>query len=404
MKETKMSIQNKNSLTGASATAALATGDAHSLGSRFLAVLFSRSTILVVAALLLILYFHQQSDGLFLTPTNASLLLRQTAVVAVVASGMTVLLIMGQFDLSVGSAAFFSGMVVAFAQVQEWGLVPSILAGVAVGLMIGLIQGLVITTFAVPAFIVTLAGFLLWRGLGLWITNAVPIGPVSDDFIGLTEGTMPLVVVIVLAAGVLAAGVTRMISARGVQGLSRRTSAAFPILAAVLVAAAVIVLGQTQIGLPNALLWVIGIAAVLGGLLGRAKLGRRIFLLGSNAESAVYAGINSKRILLIGFLIMGAIYGIAGTMLTARAGVSSSDAGMNLELTAIAAAVIGGTSLRGGIGTIRGAILGAVLLATIDNGMSLLGVSSYAQDVVKAIILVIAVALDGFFRRRQTTR
>lgn len=404
MKETKMSIQNKNSLTGASATAALATGDAPSLSSRFLAVLLSRSAILVVAALLLILYFHQQSDGLFLTPTNASLLLRQTAVVAVVASGMTVLLIMGQFDLSVGSAAFFSGMVVAFAQVQEWGLVPSILAGVAVGLMIGLIQGLVITTFAVPAFIVTLAGFLLWRGLGLWITNAVPIGPVSDGFIGLTEGTMPLVVVIVLAAGVLAAGVTRMISARGAQGLSRRTSAAFPILAAVLVAAAVIVLGQTQIGLPNALLWVIGVAAVLGGLLGRAKLGRRIFLLGSNAESAVYAGINSKRILLIGFLIMGAIYGIAGTMLTARAGVSSSDAGMNLELTAIAAAVIGGTSLRGGVGTIRGAILGAVLLATIDNGMSLLGVSSYAQDVVKAIILVIAVALDGFFRRRKTTR
>ena len=103
--------------------------------------------------------------------------------------------------------------------------------------------------------------------------------------------------------------------------------------------------------------------------------------------------------MLIGFLIMGAIYGIAGTMLTARAGVASPDAGTTLELVAIAAAVIGGSSLRGGIGSIGGAILGAFLLATIDNGMSLLGVSSYAQNVVKAIILVIAVALDGYFRR-----
>ena len=101
---------------------------------------------------------------------------------------------------------------------------------------------------------------------------------------------------------------------------------------------------------------------------------------------------------------MGAIYGIAGTMLTARAGVASPDAGTNLELTAIAAAVIGGTSLRGGVGSIRGAILGAFLLATTDNGMSLLGVPYYSQNVVKAIILVIAVALDGYFRRRQLAR
>ena len=118
----------------------------------------------------------------------------------------------------------------------------------------------------------------------------------------------------------------------------------------------------------------------------------------------MYAGISVDRIVLIGFAIMGAIYGIAGTMLIARVGTSTADSGINLELTAIAGAVIGGVSLRGGIGSIRGALLGAFLLSTIDNGMSLLGVSSYAENVVKALILVLAVGLDGYFTRRQQVR
>ena len=117
----------------------------------------------------------------------------------------------------------------------------------------------------------------------------------------------------------------------------------------------------------------------------------------------MYAGINVRNTVLLGFVLMGAIAGIAGMMLIARVG-TSTDSGINLELTAIAAAVIGGVSLRGGIGSIRGALMGAFLLSTIDNGMSLLGVSSYAQNVVKALILVLAVGLDGYFTRRQLLR
>jgi ABC-type xylose transport system permease subunit len=370
--------------------------------NRFVAALVSRSTVLIAAALVLILYFQQSSGGLFITSTNASLLLRQTAVVAVVACGIAMLIIMGEIDLSVGSAAFFTGLVVAHFQVTGWGVVPSILAGVVVGIGLGLITGLVITWFSVPAFIVTLAGFLLWRGLGLLFSKATPIGPVSNSFISVTEGRMPLVLVYALALAVLAAGARWAIAARGSADRAGSVATLAGRLAASLaIAALVIVMGQTAIGLPNALLWILGIALILGTVLTRAKLGRRIFLLGSNAEAAVYAGINAKRTVLIGFVVMGAIYGIAGTMLTARAAVASPDAGINLELTAIAAAVIGGTSLRGGVGTIGGALLGAFLLATTDNGMSLLGVPTYSQNVVKAIILVIAVALDGYFRRRQ---
>lgn len=370
--------------------------------NRFVSALFSRSTVLTLAALLLILYFQYKSGGLFITSTNASLLLRQTAVVAIVAAGMTMLIIMGQIDLSVGSAAFLAGLAVAHFQVEGWGLLPSILAALVVGLVLGLVQGVVITWFAVPAFIVTLAGFLLWRGLGLWLSDATPIGPVTNELIKVTEGRMPMPLVYLLAFGVVAAAAWQVYSARkDAQQTGISVSAVVPLVVSVAVAVLLVVLGRTGVGLPNALLWITGVALLIGGLLGRAKLGRRIYLLGSNAEAAVYAGINAKRIVLIGFLIMGAIYGIAGTMLVARAGVASPDAGINLELTAIAAAVIGGTSLRGGVGSIRGAILGAFLLATADNGMSLLGVPTYSQNVVKAIILVIAVALDGYFRRRQ---
>ncbi|TDO51585.1 D-xylose transport system permease protein [Kribbella sp. VKM Ac-2527] len=373
--------------------------------SRVVAALLSRSTVLTAAALVLILYFQQVSGGLFLTSTNASLLLRQTAVVAVVAAGMAMLIIMGEIDLSVGSAAFFTGLVVAHFQVQGWGVVPSIGAGVVAGIVLGLVNGLVITRFAVPAFIVTLAGFLLWRGLGLLLAKATPIGPVSNDLIFVTEGRMPIPLVYGLGLAVLAVGARWAIAGRrGAERAGSLVALIVRLTVSVAIAVLVIVIGQTPTGLPNALLWILGVAMVLGGVLGRAKLGRRIFLLGSNAEAAVYAGINAKRTVLIGFLVMGAIYGIAGTMLTARAGVASPDAGNTLELVAIAAAVIGGTSLRGGVGSIRGAILGAFLLATMDNGMSLLGVPTYSQNVVKAIILVLAVALDGYFRRRQLAK
>jgi ABC-type xylose transport system permease subunit len=372
---------------------------------RVAGALLSRSTILTAAALALILYFQQDSGGLFVTSENVSLLLRQTAVVAVVASGMAMLIIMAEIDLSAGSVAFFTGLVVAHFQVIGWGLIPSILAALVLGLVIGLVQGLVITWFNVPAFIVTLAGFLIWRGVGLWWSNATPIGPVGNNFIHITEGRIPTPLVYLLALAALGAGVWQaMAGRRGNQRAGGLATLITPLAASVIVAALVLILGLGTAGLPNALLWITGVALVLGGVLGRAKLGRRIFLLGSNREAAVYAGINAKRIVLIGFLVMGAIYGIAGTMLTARAGVASPDAGTNLELTAIAAAVIGGTSLRGGVGTIRGAILGAFLLATTQNGMSLLGVPYYSQNVVQGIILVIAVALDGFLRRRQLAK
>ena len=373
-----------------------------------LRLMTARTAVLLVSALLLIMYFQVVSGGIFVTPTNAALLIRQTAAVAIAAAGVAILIIMGEIDLSIGSVAFLSGLVAASCQVAGWGVASSVLAAVTVGAGIGLVQGLVITRLAVPAFVVTLGGLLLWRGLGLAWTDAAAIGPVSSEYSALTEGRMPPAMTVLLVVAVLALTAwstyrRRRTAAR--DGGARSVESVIGIaLVGVGVAMALLWIGFGGRGLPNAILWIAAIVIVLDFTMTRAQFGRRAFLVGSNHEAAMYAGINVRNTTLLGFVLMGAIAGIAGMMLIARVGTSTANSGINLELTAIAAAVIGGVSLRGGIGSIRGALMGAFLLSTIDNGMSLLGVSSYAQSVVKALILVLAVALDGYFTRRQLLR
>ncbi|OBC11936.1 hypothetical protein A5784_03685 [Mycobacterium sp. 852013-50091_SCH5140682] len=368
--------------------------------ARLLGAFTSRATVLLVAALALILYFDYASGGLFITTTNASLLLRQTAVIAVIASGVAVLIIMGEIDLSIGSAVFFTGLVAAQCQVAGWDLVSTILASVCVGVVMGLLQGVVVVRFGVPAFVVTLAGLLLWRGVGLMWTNAVAVGPVPSAFSSLTEGRLSNMVGILLSvAVVLACFLVTLTKVRENRSLGIGLVA--PAVAGVLCAAGLLWVAYGKVGLPNALLWIAAVGIVLTIVMTRAKFGRRAFLVGSNPEAAAFAGVSAGRTVLLGFILMGAIYGIAGVMLTARLSTSTADSGYSLELVAIAAAVIGGNSLRGGVGSIQGAILGAFLLATIDNGMSLLGVSSYAQNVVKGLILVLAVGIDGYLTRRN---
>lgn len=363
-----------------------------------------RTAVLLSAAILLVLYFQFASDGFFITPNNAALLIRQAAVVVVAAAGVAVLIIMGEIDLSIGSVAFLTGLIAGKFQMAGFDVATSVGAALAAGAAIGLVQGLVITRFSVPAFVVTLGGLLLWRGLGLTWTNAAAVGPVTTEFSNITEGRMPAWVAACAAVLVVLYGIW---SAVARHKRAKLASVAAPeeaikvLFTSVAMAILLLWIGYLGRGLPYAALWIAAIVVLFEFVLSRSQFGRRSFLVGSNHEAAMYAGINVKNTVLIGFVLMGTICGLAGTMILARVGTSTPDAGTNLELTAIAAAVIGGVSLRGGMGTIRGAMMGAFLLATIDNGMSLLGVSSYGQNVVKALILVLAVGLDSYFTRRQ---
>ena len=366
----------------------------------------ARAITMVVVFLVLAVVFNVASGDIFLTPRNLSLLLRQASIVAIVAAGVSILMIMGEIDLSIGSSVYLCGVVAATLQhTYALDLVPTILVTLLAGLVLGLWQGIWVVTVGVPSFIVTLAGLLAFRGIGYYATDAATIAPVSEAFSALSEAFVPVpATLIALSLALLAAG--GYVVARHRKTLARKGSASSRVLvaklAALLVAATALAWTFSGFrGLPVAIIWVAVIGLVLWILMTRTVFGRNAYLTGSNREASVLAGIALKRQLYLGFLLMGSLYGVAGVLVTARLGASTPTTGMYMELDAIAGAVIGGTALKGGIGTIPGAIVGAVLLATIDNGMSILNISSFLQLVIKGLVLLFALAFDSFMTRRQ---
>lgn len=386
------------------------------LGREKVALLSVRTLIFIAIFIALALLFHLLSDGLFLTPRNLSLMLRQGAILAVLGSGVAILMTMSEIDLSIGSAIFLCGVV--SAELATQGNVPLlvvILATVALGIVLGAFQGFWVVVVGIPSFIATLAGLLAFRGIGLLWTNAATVGPVPPEFVALSEGFMPPTVSLIVIGVALVLGVGYVVyrnakAARThrqerAQGIAtpRSSSLARTIGEILMVVVPLGVLAWIvggYLGIPMALIWVAIIVMLLAVLMARTVFGRNAYLLGANREAAIYSGIPVKRTLFMGFVIMGAIYGIGGLLLTARLGASTPGAGEFMELDAIAAAVIGGVSLRGGVGTVLGAVMGAFLLTLINNGMSILNFSSFAQLVVKGLILLLALGLDAYVQRR----
>lgn len=381
------------------------------------AVTISRRTLIFVGVfLVLALLFHLQSQGLFLTPRNLSLMLRQSAILAVLAAGVAILMTMSEIDLSIGSAVFLCGVV--SAELATKGNVPLILvvlATIGTGIVLGALQGFWVVVIGIPSFIATLAGLLAFRGIGLLWTNAATVGPVPPEFVALSESFIPPSISYVIIGVVLVAGVAFIVTRNVNRSRRRKTEAAQGIVTrppvpvsrtvaeVLLLAVPLGILAWIVggfLGIPMALIWVAVIVLALTVLMARTTFGRNGYLLGANREAAHYSGINVRRTVFLGFVIMGALYGVGGVLLTARLGSSTPGAGEFMELDAIAAAVIGGVSLRGGTGTVAGAVMGALLLTVINNGMSILNFSSFAQLVIKGLILLLALGLDAYVLRR----
>lgn len=364
---------------------------------------------MLVVFVLLCIVFHVMSEGIFFTPRNLSLLLRQASIVAVVSAGVSILMIMGEIDLSIGSAVYLCSVVAATLQTGYGiGTVPTVLVTVLTGIVMGAWQGLWVVRVAVPSFVVTLAGLLAFRGIGYYATDAATIAPLSRSFTNLSEGFVPPSASVIAIGGlfaVSAAYLVRLHVRRASEGASGGVAPLLLRLFSLAVASALLAwaFGGFR-GIPTAVLWVAGTGLVLWVLMTRTKFGRSAYMIGSNREASLLAGIALGRQLFIGFLLMGALYGVAGTLISARLSASTPSAGNYMELDAIASAVIGGTSLRGGVGTIPGAIVGAVLLATIDNGMSILNVSSFIQLIVKGMVLLCALAFDAYMIRQRSYR
>lgn len=367
-----------------------------------------RAYTMLAALVALWIIFYYQTEGTFLTARNLSNLMRQTAVTGILAVGMLMVIVAGQIDLSVGSIVGLTGGIAAMVQnAMGLGLAPSLLGGVGVGLAIGALQGGLVAYANIPAFIVTLGGLLAWRGAikGLSAGKTIPIEIRAFKSLG-QDYLAPMAGFVV--AGVAIAATVWFVVRKASARTRLRLDPIKPVeLVARMVVPAVVILAFVLTmnayegkGVPIPVLILAAIALAGAVLTRNTTFGRYLYAIGGNADAARLSGISLKRHVLAVFCVMGALAGAAGIVYTARVGSASPDAGVLLELDAIAACVIGGASLVGGRGTVLGACLGAVFMASLDNGMSLQNVEDYKMDIVKGAILVTAVGLDMLGRKR----
>jgi D-xylose transport system permease protein len=364
-----------------------------------------RAYVMIGVLALIWAYFHWATGSIFLTPTNLSNLATQMSVTAIIAVGMLMVIVSGNIDLSVGSVLGFAGGIAALSMTTyEFGLAPSILFAVVVGILIGLFQGALTAYLNIPAFIVTLGGLLAWRGAVKWLLGGYTV-PVADDTfkaIG-NEYILPIGgwIIALIAIGFILFMAYR--NARSVKdyGLGEANyggemiKAIIPIVGVV----AFIWVMNSYRGIPIPVIILLGVALFGAFITNSTTFGRYLYAIGGNADAARLSGIDNKRQVLKVYALLGAFTGIAALIFTARVGSAAPDAGVLKELDAIAACVIGGASLMGGRGTVFGACLGALIMASLDNGMSLLNVRDFMQDIIKGSILVVAVGLDMFGRR-----
>jgi len=364
-----------------------------------------RAYTMIGALVLIWLYFHWATGGIFLQPRNLSNLMLQTSVTGILAVGMLMVIVSGNIDLSVGSVLGLAGGVSAVV-LTSWGygLIPSILAAIAVSVAIGLFHGFLTAYLNIPAFIVTLGGLLAWRGAikGISQSETVPVADETFKAIGQSY-VAPQIGWILAVIGILAVLFLAFKNAQtqkeyglGEGGLSGEIiKSILPVTAII----GFIFVMNSYAGVPIPVLIFLAVALVGFFITNNTTFGRYLYAIGGNADAARLSGINNKINIVKVFAFLGALTGIAALIFTARVGSAAPDAGVLKELDAIAACVIGGASLMGGRGTIFGACLGALIMSSLDNGMSLLNVRDFMQELIKGTILVAAVAVDMIGRK-----
>lgn len=361
-----------------------------------------RSYVMFGALLIIWVFFTILTDGYFISTRNISNLTRQMAVVGILGIGAVMVIITGNIDLSVGSVlGALGGMAAALHIWNGVGPYTTIAMVLLCGILIGSIQGIIISYLRVPAFIVTLGGLLIFRGVLLGITKGISIAPFDEAYKQFGQSYIPSNIGWILAGIFCVYFVFQQLQDRmskqkynfEVPGSSR-----FILINAII---CIVVFGIMAVlndyrGLPVPVLIMLLLVLVFTFVAEKTTFGRSIYAIGGNREAAEYSGIKVQRNLVIVYAINGLLAAIAGIVLSARLNAGTPSAGQNMELDAIAAAVIGGTSMSGGVGKISGAILGALFMATIDNGMSMMNLDAYWQFIVKGIILVVAVWFDVY--------
>jgi D-xylose transport system permease protein len=363
--------------------------------------------VLVGLALLWGIFASQNEH--FLSARNLTNLVLQIAAMGTMSVGIVLVLLLGEIDLSVGAVSGLCAAVMAVLDVQYgMGAVPSLLAAVATGAAIGLFQGLWLTRFRVPSFVVTLAGLLAWQGALLRVLG--PTGTINlyDPAIdGLTGIFLPPWLGWVVGAaciGIAVSGHARLAHRRARAGLApmARRAVAWRIAVALVVVPAVVALLNRDRGVPLALLLLLAFVAGFDLVMRRTRFGRHVFAVGGNAEAARRSGIRAGAVRVAVFALSGALAACGGILAASRLlAVNQSSGSGEVLLNAIAAAVIGGTSLFGGRGTVWSALTGALVIGSISNGMDLLALPSSEKFMVTGAALLLAVTIDALARERR---
>ena len=360
--------------------------------------------------------FHVLSGGIFLSPENLYNIAQQTAVVGIVSTVVVLVIVARHIDLSVGSVMGFVGVLVAYLQYTAGGSWPAAsLAGLAVAILVSLYQGALTAVLGVPSFVVTLGGLMSFRGAAFLVADG-KTQPVSDEFflslgggydgsIGVTASWV-LGAVVAVALVLLVANKRRVQRSYGVPGNALGVDALLVAVPIAIVLGFVAAMNAYQIpnksapqGVPIPVLIWAAVALILSFIVKRTRFGRYVFAMGGNPDAAALVGIPVKRVTLMLFALLAVLITVAAIVSVARLNAGTNSLGTGMELYVIAAAVIGGTALAGGSGSILGSVLGALIMQSLDSGMLLLDVSIGKRMVIIGQVLIAAVVFDVLYRR-----
>ncbi|ANY72508.1 multiple monosaccharide ABC transporter permease [Paenibacillus ihbetae] len=370
---------------------------------------------MIIALVLIMIFFQIITGGLLLEPINITNLILQNSYILILAIGMVLVIITGHIDLSVGSVAAFVGAVAAVMMVDmQLHPVIAVIASLIVGGLIGAWQGFWVAYVRIPAFIVTLAGMLLFRGLTMIVLEGQSISPFPGGFQKLSSGFVPdfgntgtnLVAILVGIAFTVIYVINELRDRKSQKKYNFDVLPGGLFLLKLVLMAAVInaftFMLASYAGLPNILILLLVLIIIYSFVMNKTVMGRHIYALGGNEKAAALSGVKTKKVTFWVFVNMGVMAAISGLMFAARLNAATPRAGTNFELDAIAASFIGGASATGGIGTVFGAIIGGLVMGVLNNGMSLVGLGIDWQQGIKGLVLLAAVAFDIYNKKKSS--
>ncbi|MDF2985558.1 MAG: inner-rane translocator [Eubacterium sp.] len=374
-----------------------------------------RQYAMALALVIIMVLFQILTGGILFKPLNITNLILQNSYVLILGIGMLLVILTGNVDLSVGSVAAFIGAISAILMVQmKMPVFPAIILCLIIGALVGAWQGFWIAYIRIPAFIVTLAGMLVFRGLTMVLLQGKTISPYQESFQAMANGffltdtfKVAGLNMIAVATGIVLSLVYIFMEYKNIQNMKKYNFETLPLpitlakIAVIVVALNLLTLRLAAYkGIPIVLILIVALIVIYTFITQKTIAGRHVYALGGNEKAAKLSGIKTKRVMFWVYVNMGVLAALAGLVVAGRLNAATPKAGTNFELDAIAACFIGGASASGGIGTVIGAIIGALVMGVLNNGMSIMGVGVDWQQAIKGLVLLAAVAFDVYTKSK----